>query len=326
MRTANCKRLALIVIWQALMVAALFYSDLNATSRRWIPSIFGLAALPLPFVFYIAALYDAPLFARWHRILKASVLTLSSVIVTVGGYSIMFYTGLLIEEKLSGNQQPSTVRDIEPGAALKAQLVYNNRLLAALDKVGQQKSGDQAAIAQVGGEFLRREQSLLSNYYVTAKPLVQKRLLDTADIESTNGLEKRRTLLLQFIDANRAMTDYVDKAENEFRTMLLKKGLPEGTVEEETRRLHVNMGKLNQTSAIFSINDRIAQTELRALGLLESNWSSWSYDSSLGKTVFTNEKVRTEFNRMVFEIHTADKERTGLQQQLQQNVQRNPMQ
>jgi hypothetical protein len=122
------------------------------------------------------------------------------------------------------------------------------------------------------------------------------------------------------------MTDYVDKAEDEFQTMLLKKGLPEGTVEEETKRLHENLGKLNQTSAIFSLNDRIAQTELQALGLLVSNWSSWSYDSSLGKTVFSDESVRTEFNRRVIEINTADKERTGLLQQLQQNLQRNPMQ
>jgi hypothetical protein len=246
--------------------------------------------------------------------------------VTVAGYSIIFYTGLLIEKKLSSRQQPSTVRDVEPGSALKAQMAYNTRLLAALDKAGQQKSGDQAVIAQVGGEFLRRLQSLLSNYYATAKPLVQKRLLDMEGIESTNGLEKRRTLVLQFLDANRAMTDYVDKAEDEFQTMLLKKGLPEGTVEEETKRLHENLGKLNQTSAIFSLNDRIAQTELQALGLLVSNWSSWSYDSSLGKTVFSDESVRTEFNRRVIEINTADKERTGLLQQLQQNLQRNPMQ
>ncbi len=82
------------------MVVALFYSNFNATAPRWIPSIFGVAALPLPFVFYIAAVYDAPMFARWQRILKAIVVTIGSVIVTVGGYLIFFSTGLVILEKL----------------------------------------------------------------------------------------------------------------------------------------------------------------------------------------------------------------------------------
>jgi len=300
------------------MVAAVVLCD--ALSRRWIPGAFGASALLLPFVCYIAAVDDAPIFARWNRILKASVVTLSSVILTVGGYLIFFFTGLLFSPKLAGSDRPSVLTHIQAEAAIRAQLVDNNRLVAALDKTALQKSGDQAVIAQAGAEFLRREQTLLSNYYTTAKPLVQKRLLDMAGIDSTNGLEERRRLLLQFLDANRAMSDWADKAENEFRMLLRKNGLPEGTVEQATKPLHANMVKVKQTWAILSLNDHIADTQFRALGLLESNWNNWSYDSSLKKVVFTNDNVKTEFNRMVNDINTADKERAGLQQQLQQNT------
>ena len=98
MRATHFKRLALIVIWQAIMVAAVLY--FASSPRRWLPSVFAVAALLVPFVCYIAAAYDAPFLAKWSRILKASVLTLASVIVTIGGYCVLFFAGLLIKGEL----------------------------------------------------------------------------------------------------------------------------------------------------------------------------------------------------------------------------------
>jgi hypothetical protein len=98
MRSAHFKRLALIVVYQMLMVAAVLYFD--SFSRRWIPGVFAIAALLLPFICYIAAVYDTPVFARWSGALKAGVLTLSSVIMTIGGYCILFFTGLFIQGKI----------------------------------------------------------------------------------------------------------------------------------------------------------------------------------------------------------------------------------
>ena len=89
------KRRALIVAWQAAMVAGFLYFD--SSPRRWLPSIFGVAALLVPFVCYIAAVYDAPLLAKWSRVVKASVLTLFSVVVTICGYCLLFFAGLLIK-------------------------------------------------------------------------------------------------------------------------------------------------------------------------------------------------------------------------------------
>ena len=96
MRAIHFIRLALIVIWQTAMIACVLYFD--SSSHRWIPGAFAVAALLLPFVGYIVACYDAPLFARWSRVLKASVLTVSSVIVTIAGYLGLFMAGLLLEK------------------------------------------------------------------------------------------------------------------------------------------------------------------------------------------------------------------------------------
>lgn len=98
MRLTHFIRLAVIVVWQILMVAAVLYFD--SSPHRWIPSICAIAALLPPFVCYIAAVYDAPFFARWSRTAKAAALTLSSVVVTIAGYCVLFFTGLLIQGKI----------------------------------------------------------------------------------------------------------------------------------------------------------------------------------------------------------------------------------
>ena len=71
--------------------------DLFSPSRRWIGDIFTVAALLPPFICYIAAFYDAPLFAGWPPVLKTSVLTVSSLILTWVGCVILGITELLIE-------------------------------------------------------------------------------------------------------------------------------------------------------------------------------------------------------------------------------------
>jgi hypothetical protein len=93
-RTTHFKRIALIVAWQGTMLAgAIFYDDRSAN----ISSAFIAAALSLPFVGYIVALYDAPLFAELSRILKATALATSSLVLTIIGYAVLFLAGIMIK-------------------------------------------------------------------------------------------------------------------------------------------------------------------------------------------------------------------------------------
>jgi hypothetical protein len=216
-------------------------------------------------------------------------------------------------------------RELEPGAGLKASLAHNIKLQAAFEKAALQKSNNLTLLAGPAIDFLRNEDQVLSNFYDTAKPLMRQPVLDMANIKSEDDLEKRKTLLLQYLDASGCASNYYRNVENDFHAMAIKGGLPDATVEKQTKRLRTNLNKMSQLPAIWETNDRWARSELRALGFLGSNWQSWSYDVSLRKTVFKDEKVRTEFNRMVAEINTVDRQRKQLQQQLQQNLQQNPI-
>ena len=85
MRLTHFKLLALIVALQVVVeLACVFY--FGSSPHQWIT--FVLAGLILPFIAYIAALDNAPFLTKWRPVLKASVLTLSSLILTAGGYAL----------------------------------------------------------------------------------------------------------------------------------------------------------------------------------------------------------------------------------------------
>ena len=84
MQIIHFKRIALIILLQSLMVAAGFYFvDSNDSNP------FLIAALLVPFIAYVAAVYDALLLARFSRVVRASILTLSSIVVTFGGCYVL---------------------------------------------------------------------------------------------------------------------------------------------------------------------------------------------------------------------------------------------
>ena len=111
MRATHFIRLALIGLWQAVMVSGIVYFD--SSPHHWIPSVFAVAALLVPFIGYIVTVYHAPLFARWSRlfhwrwwlilnlrrwrVLKMLVLTSASIFITISGYVALFFLGLWIK-------------------------------------------------------------------------------------------------------------------------------------------------------------------------------------------------------------------------------------
>jgi hypothetical protein len=85
MRAAYFTRLALILGWQAMMIAVGFYFVFSASF--WI-----LTAMILPLVAYFWAFYDAPIFLSWSRIKRQIILTFSFIGATIVGFFVLFYS------------------------------------------------------------------------------------------------------------------------------------------------------------------------------------------------------------------------------------------
>jgi hypothetical protein len=219
---------------------------------------------------------------------------------------------LIKEEPLAGLRQHSSSDLAKDG------LVHAAGLEQALEKAGTEKSNSLSLIARPGAEFLREYLVVMTNYYVAAKPLEHTQLLDMAHVKTKSDLEARKTLLLQFIGANRRISNYYGRVENKFRAMVIKGGLSEAIAEDQSKMFRTNNPRI---LALWECNGQWAQGELQALGVLDSNWQSWYYDGSVRKTVFKDENVKAIYYSNVAVINAAAKKRTLLQQQLKQQLQ-----
>jgi hypothetical protein len=87
MRTSYFIRLALILGWQASMIAAMFLSP----QYNWMTHAFIVSSLLVPFIGYFLAFYDAPAFADLSRITRPVVLTISFAIATAVGFWVLLF-------------------------------------------------------------------------------------------------------------------------------------------------------------------------------------------------------------------------------------------
>ena len=61
----------------------------------WLFGVLTVAALLVPFVGYIVALYSSPFLGKW-RVLRVLLLTLFSFAVTIGGYLWLYRSGAFL--------------------------------------------------------------------------------------------------------------------------------------------------------------------------------------------------------------------------------------
>jgi hypothetical protein len=87
MRTRYFIRFALIIGWQAIMAASIFYFSPSPTWLR----VIEVSGFLLPFLGYFLAFYRAPAFAGWSRITRPMVLTLSFAIAATVGFFFFVY-------------------------------------------------------------------------------------------------------------------------------------------------------------------------------------------------------------------------------------------
>ena len=95
-------RLALIPVWQAAMVTAVLCVD--SSPRRWLPGLFAVAAILIPFIGYLVVGYKIPVFRDRSRVLRVGFLTFLSVSVTICGYAGLFFVGLCVQGETGRGQ------------------------------------------------------------------------------------------------------------------------------------------------------------------------------------------------------------------------------
>jgi hypothetical protein len=221
------------------------------------------------------------------------------------------------QEVARRERQAAEGQYVSPALRIELSMTHIAKLEASLEKEAKIRTNDDAILFRALSDVMRNEHSNMSNYYAAVEPLMHGHILNTAGIQRPADLTQRQTMVLKFLLANSAVSNYCVSFSNDFRASLVNGGYPKSKVEEETVSMGKSWTNLSQTMPMWEANNRWAESELRGLGLLISNWSNWSYDESLKKTVFKTTDLQTEFDGIVHDINADVKERTRLQKQFQ---------
>jgi hypothetical protein len=178
--------------------------------------------------------------------------------------------------------------------------------------------GDTNIAVDALNTVIQKQQTLTKAFYTAAQPFNTMHVLDMSSVTKPEDLQPRKELLRRFIEVNKQLGQFLTNAEQDYRGELIARGVSPTMIESMLQKFHEGLqeGLLSYTpSALLEANDQWARDELSALSLLETNWDSWSYDTSQKKTVFHDDSLRKECSRLIQEINRFTEERKRLQQE-----------
>jgi len=157
----------------------------------------------------------------------------------------------------------------------------------------------------------------MNSFYDSAKPLIKGHLLNMAEVEQVEEIERREALVESNMAATTALMDFLHNFERVYAEELLRKGVPTSSVAVYQHILRTNMTIANpRLDKLWTARLEWGTSELAALDLLKTNWDSWVYDEDAKKVVFEDKSQVAEYNRLVGEIDRALHKMQALQQQV----------
>lgn len=194
---------------------------------------------------------------------------------------------------------------------------HNQRKL--INRFASFQMGDTNIAVDALNIVIQKQQALTKVFYTAVQPLNTMHVLDMSSATKAEDLQPRKELLRRFIEVNKQLSQFLTNAEQVYKGELIARGVSPILIESMVQRFHDGWQEglsSHSPSGLVEANDRWAQDELGALSLLETNWDSWSYDASQKKTVFNDDSLRKEFNRLIQEINRFTEERKRLQQEV----------
>ncbi|PWU16042.1 MAG: hypothetical protein C5B50_14165 [Verrucomicrobia bacterium] len=201
---------------------------------------------------------------------------------------------------------------LPPALARKMAAADVNRHLADLDararRMAEKGKGQNALVAGAVTNILHRYNTAMGEFYSSAKPLTKGHLLDMAEVEEPDEIERRQDLVRIHMAATRELMDFYQTFEKNYREELLRRGVPMSSVAEYVQILRTNLNaKYPWLEEAWHARLEWGTNELAALDLLKTNWEKWEYDADLKKVLFEDKDQLTEYNHLVHEIDRASR-------------------
>lgn len=165
-------------------------------------------------------------------------------------------------------------------------------LAGAADKL---EGGDAAvlrAAASLMSSFADRNQAFDS----LSAELEEMGGLDPSTMKSRDDIEKRLSLISQFLTLNHEFEGELKSAPRRFRDSLVKEGLGHKELARAENDFAASF-KLPMQLQFRRLQAQFGESAKEYLGLLSSQWGHWTFSTDNGQVVFQNQTVIERFNQ-----------------------------
>lgn len=246
---------------------------------------------------------------------------------------ILFFTGMALE--LNKNilkrgqfrqELHATVQDIQANAKksfnpktgiTNLDIGSMDRLRTQFDNAALTLSGDDARIARAMAAYVARLEVAMKKYDTTATAFRDARVLDFHDLANDEQIAARRRIVQEFLAANGHAENVVSNSEVNLRADLIQLGVAPAKREATLEGFHAKAAPRRVLILkIRACDDRIGQSTLTILNLLEAQWGKWHYDSATRTIRLEDAEARYTYQQSLAEIKLAGYEQIATQREL----------
>jgi type II secretory pathway pseudopilin PulG len=191
--------------------------------------------------------------------------------------------------------------------------VDTDKLMQTVDKVAQNGSIEFKGVQL----FLKRVQTYQHAYTVAAGELTAAKVLAASTLGQREQIANRVAVVQKFLAANDAFKSFLEHSDSNFRKEMAAAGCTPQQAEAAFKGFRKNWDA--QAPLIMSIretDDRLGHSMLEVLGLLDTQWDQWRFDTTKGVLRFEDRSVLTKYNTLMADIKETAAEQAEAQKRL----------
>jgi len=192
-----------------------------------------------------------------------------------------------------------------------------NQLQHTLDQAAHKTSGQVSEAMGIARDYVAQLQSHQHAYQTASHQLIQAKVLAPASLQRREDIAERKTVVSNFLDSNAAFRDFIAQSEANYRKALSNARISQSQREAALKGFKSSFEpQLPDILEIRGTDERLGNSMLTVLTLLETNWGHWRYDSNASMIRFENRAAINQYNEAMAAIRQARLDQAAAQKRL----------
>lgn len=207
------------------------------------------------------------------------------------------------------------------GLALPAckQSADANKTVKEPPKASQESSaqaqGEDALVRQAVNSCRQRIQEVAQEHAANANRVQEAKVLAMNGVTQREQLEAKRELVRRFLASNVALKSLLVNEESAFSEALAKLNVPQARIARESQGFQSGIRDKALIVRKRETDQRIGNSLLGALDLLDELWGQWNYNKEYDQVQFSPPGALKNYNDFLGAIEAASREQKEVQQQ-----------